>query len=165
VTTGQAAYVIPAGTAPGVATISVGGNTSAALIAPVAPGILFVPGTTIANALANRYSADGSTVTPEPVFQCTSSCTAAPLDLGSSTDILNIELYGTGLRNNSGMANWVAEIGGVPAQVVYAGAQSQYDGLDQVDIFVPHSLVGAGTVPIVLTIDGITANVVTVNFK
>lgn len=70
-----------------------------------------------------------------------------------------------GIRGNSGLANVVAEVGGVLAQVTYAGAQPQYDGLDQVDVFIPSSLAGAGVVPIVLSIDGVTANVVTVQIK
>ena len=49
--------------------------------------------------------------------------------------------------------------------VVYAEAQPRYAGLDQVNVYVPRSLAGAGEVPIVLTADGVTANVVTVNIK
>ena len=87
------------------------------------------------------------------------------MDLGASTDILVVELYGTGIRGNSSLSNVVAQIGGVPATVAYAGSQMQYDGLDQVNLYVPRSLAGAGEVPVVLTVDGITANVVTVNIK
>ena len=39
------------------------------------------------------------------------------------------------------------------------------DGLDQVNIVVPSSLAGAGEVPVVLTVDGVTANVVTIDIK
>ena len=56
-------------------------------------------------------------------------------------------------------------IGGVPATVVYAEAQPRSAGLDQVNVYVPRSLAGAGQVPVVLTADGVTANVVTVNIK
>jgi uncharacterized protein (TIGR03437 family) len=106
------------------------------------------------------------TQTPVPVFQCgTSGCVAAPMDLGGPSDTLVLVLYGTGIRNNSGLANVAAQIGGVPAQVNYAGANSAYSGFDQVNLVVPRSLVGAGNVPGILTVDGITANVVTVNIK
>jgi len=44
-------------------------------------------------------------------------------------------------------------------------AQPRYAGLDQVNVYVPRSLAGAGEVPVVLTADGVTANVVTVNIK
>jgi uncharacterized protein (TIGR03437 family) len=53
----------------------------------------------------------------------------------------------------------------VPAAVAYLGVQSQYPALDQMNVIVPHSLAGAGEVPIVLTVDGETANVVTISLK
>ena len=88
-----------------------------------------------------------------------------PMDLGASSDILVLELYGTGIRGRTSMANVVAQIGGVPAAVAYAGSQPQFPGLDQVNLYVPRSLAGAGEVPVVLTVDGITANAVTVNIR
>jgi len=62
-------------------------------------------------------------------------------------------------------ANAVAKVGPARASVVYAGPQPQYPGLDQVNIIIPRSLAGAGEVPITLTLDGQTANVVTINLK
>jgi uncharacterized protein (TIGR03437 family) len=164
---GQVAYVVPKGTASGAATVTVGSQPSAAFVASVGPGLLAANGnaTGVALAGAARYSADGTQV-PVPVFQCGSAgCVSVPMDLGAPTDILAVVFYGTGFRGNSSLTNVVAQIGGVPATVVYAGAQSQYDGLDQLNVYVPRSLAGAGEVPIVLTVDGITGNVVTLNIK
>jgi uncharacterized protein (TIGR03437 family) len=87
------------------------------------------------------------------------------MDLGQSTDELVVTLYGTGIRNSTGLANAVAEVGGARATILYAGAQPQYPGLDQVNLVIPRSLAGAGEVPVVLTIDGQTANVVSINLK
>jgi uncharacterized protein (TIGR03437 family) len=167
VSQGQVAYVVPNGTASGVATVTVGSQPSAAFIAPVGAGILSANGSGkgVALAAALRVSADGTQV-PVPVYLCGSAgCTSVPMDLGAPTDILAVVFYGTGFRGNSSLANVVAQIGGVPATVAYAGAQSQYDGLDQVNVYVPRSLAGAGEVPVVLTVDGITGNVVTINIK
>jgi uncharacterized protein (TIGR03437 family) len=167
VSSGQIDYVIPSGTAPGVATVMVGTTPSAALISSIAPGLFSANGTGkgVAAAVAIRASADGTQV-PVPVFQCGSSgCVAVPMDLGASSDILVLELYGTGIRGRTALANVVAEIGGIPATVAYAGPQPQYAGLDQVNVYVPRSLAGAGEVPVVLTVDGVTANVVTVDIK
>jgi uncharacterized protein (TIGR03437 family) len=164
---GQVAYVVPKGTATGVATVTVGSQPSTAFVASVGPGLLAANGnaTGVALAGAARYSADGTQV-PLPVFQCGSGgCVSVPMDLGAPTDILALTFYGTGIRGNSSLANVVAQIGGVPATVAYAGAQSQYDGLDQLNLVVPRSLAGAGEVPVVLTVDGITGNVVTVNIR
>ena len=164
---GQVDYLVPDGTAPGVAMVTIGKTVSAALIGAVGPGLFAADGSGkgVAAALAVRASAGGTQV-PAPVFQCGSSgCASVPMDLGLPTDILVLELYGTGIRGRSSLANVAAEIGGVPAPVAYAGAQAQFQGLDQVNLYVPRSLAGAGEVPVVLTVDGITANVVTVNIR
>ena len=87
------------------------------------------------------------------------------MDLGAPTDILVVELYGTGIRGRSSLIDVAAQIGGVPAAVAYAGPQAQFNGLDQVNLYVPRSLAGAGEVPVILTVDGVTANVVIVNVK
>jgi uncharacterized protein (TIGR03437 family) len=144
-----------------------GKTASAALIAPVGPGLFSADGSGrgVAAALAVRASADGTQV-PVAVFQCgLAGCASVPMDLGASTDILVVELYGTGIRGRSSLSNVVAQVGGVPATVAYAGPQPQFDGLDQVNVYAPRSLAGAGEVPVVLTVDGVTANVVTVNIK
>jgi uncharacterized protein (TIGR03437 family) len=167
VSPGQVAYVVPQGTARGVATVTVGNTPSAAFIAPVGPGLLTADGSGSGVALAAAVRASGNgTQVPVPVFQCgPAGCRSVPMDLGSSTDTLVVVFYGTGIRGRSSLGNVVAQIGGEPAKVLYAGGQSQYDGLDQVNIVVPSSLAGAGEVPVVLTVDGVTANVVTIDIK
>jgi uncharacterized protein (TIGR03437 family) len=159
-------YVVPPATAPGVATVTIGSSTSAAFVASVAPSLYAANGggTGVAAAIAIRASANG-TQTPVSVFQCSATCTATPMPLGAATDILVLELYGTGIAGRSGLTNVTAQIGGAPATVAYAGPQSQYPGLDQVNVYVPRSLAGAGEVPVVLTVDGVTANVVTINIQ
>ncbi len=87
------------------------------------------------------------------------------MDLGAPTDTLVVELYGTGIRGRTSPSNVVAQIRGEPAQIAYAASQLKFVGLDQVNVYVPRSLAGAGEVPVVLTVDGITANVVTINIK
>ena len=87
------------------------------------------------------------------------------MSLGGATDILVVELYGTGIAGRSSLSNVTVQIGGVDATVAYAGAQTQYPGLDQVNVYVPKALAGAGEVPVVLTVDGVTANVVTISVQ
>jgi hypothetical protein len=65
-------------------------------------------------------------------------------------------LYGTGIRNRSSLANVSASINGTAAQVSYAGSQSQYPGLDQVNVIVPAGTALSGT--ITLTVDYQTSN-------
>jgi hypothetical protein len=54
----------------------------------------------------------------------------------------------------------------VSVPVLSAGAQGQYAGEDQINVGpLPLSLAGSGNVPIVLTANGINANVVNVSFQ
>jgi uncharacterized protein (TIGR03437 family) len=163
----QVNYLVPDGTTPGIATVTIGSSSGSAQIDAVGPGLYSMTGDGkgVAAATAAHYGT-GGTITPVPVFQCGSfGCVSVPMDLGQSTDELVITLYGTGIRNNTGLQNAVAEVGGARATILYAGAQPQYPGLDQVNLVIPRSLAGAGEVPVVLTIDGQTANVVTINLK
>ena len=92
----------------------------------------------------------------------TAGCVASPLELGANdSDQLQITLQGTGLRGFSGVANVAARIGGSIASVVSISSGSD-PGVDQVKLIVSRSLAGAGEVSIVLTVDGQTANVVTI---
>jgi uncharacterized protein (TIGR03437 family) len=168
VSAGQVNYLIPDGTAPGIATVTIGTSSGSAQIDAVGPGLYSMSGDGkgVAAATAALYVADGSIV-PQAVFRCAagSPCVSTPMDLGKPGDQLILTLYGTGLRNNSGLANGVAIIGAARASLLYVGAQPQYPGLDQVNLVIPRSLAGAGEVPVVLTVDGQTANAVTVNLK
>jgi uncharacterized protein (TIGR03437 family) len=166
VSAGQVDFIVPDGTAPGVATVMIGTSTGGAFIDAVAPGLYSKngDGKGVAAATAAIYSANGA-ITPEPVFQCASVCTTLPLDLGTPADQLVLTFYGTGLRNVSSLNNAHATVGGLTASLLYVGAQPQYPGLDQVNLVVPRSLIGAGEVPVVLTVDGQTANVVTISLR
>jgi uncharacterized protein (TIGR03437 family) len=50
----------------------------------------------------------------------------------------------------------------VAAEVVFAGAQPQYVGLDQVNVLLPGSLIGRGVVEVRLAIGAATSNSVTI---
>jgi uncharacterized protein (TIGR03437 family) len=63
-----------------------------------------------------------------------------------------LELFGTGLRHASSTASITATINGQNLPVEFAGAQGQYTGEDQLNVQLLHSLAGAGTVNLVLTI-------------
>ncbi len=168
----QVNYEVPPGVAPGPAsvTVSVNGDPVAfgtAQIATVAPGIYTVTGTGqgLAAAIVATAHADGTSATTSAV-QCSSSgCTAAPIDLGSDTDLVAIELFGTGIRGRSSQAAVTCKIGAATLPVAYAGLQGVYVGLDQVNVLLPKSLRGSGNVNVSLTVDGQSSNTVTLNFK
>jgi len=84
VSPGQIDYLMPAGTAPGVATVTVGKTASAALISSVAPGLFTANGNGkgVAAAIAVRVASNGAQV-PVPVYQCGGAgCVSVPHGLG-----------------------------------------------------------------------------------
>lgn len=85
--------------------------------------------------------------------------------LGAANSNAYLMLYGTGIRRHS-LNPVQALINGVKVPVLYAAAQSEFAGLDQVNIGpLPASLAGAGAVNIELFVDGVPANVVTATFQ
>jgi len=56
-------------------------------------------------------------------------------------------------------------VGGQSTTVLFSGTQGQYAGLDQIDAALPPSLAGAGQVTVSVTVDGVTANGVTMAFQ
>jgi uncharacterized protein (TIGR03437 family) len=172
VSPGQASFLIPSGVASGVASVKVTRSGSTVLtgsltVAAVSPGLYSANGNGagVAAALAERVSASGA-VTPLSVFSCQSgiaiSCLSSPLSLGSSTATVYVSLYGTGIRGAGTVEVYIA---GQPAPLQYAGAQGQYQGLDQVNVTVPTSLAGMGEVSVYLVADGKVSNMTTINIQ
>lgn len=171
---GQINYVVPAETANGEAAVTVtsgDGTLSAGTlnIATVAPGIFTANanGSGVAAAVILRIKADNSQIY-ETLSRFDSSQNAfvpTPVDLGPESDQVFLLLFGTGLRYRSTLAGVSARIGDVEAAVSYAGAAGELAGLDQVNVQIPRSLIGRGLVNIVLTVDGKTANTVTLQIK
>jgi uncharacterized protein (TIGR03437 family) len=170
----QVNYLVPDSTAVGPATVTVtsGGQvtaTGAISVNAVAPGIFTANqnGAGVPVAQATSLAPD-QTVTYPAVFNCgaaAGSCVAVPIDLGPSGTSVVLTLYGTGIRGRSSLAAATARIGGVDAQVQYAGEQSLYVGLDQVNVAIPRTLAGQGAVDLALTVDGKAANTVRINIK
>jgi uncharacterized protein (TIGR03437 family) len=73
-----------------------------------------------------------------------------------------LSLFGTGIRGTGGSRRVSATVKGLTAEVLYAGAQREFAGLDQVNIQLPAALSGSGEVAVQLTVDGKNANVVRV---
>jgi uncharacterized protein (TIGR03437 family) len=90
---------------------------------------------------------------------------AVPIDLGPETDLMFLTAFGTGIRFRSSLSTVTASIGGVNAEVLYAGPQGELVGLDQINLRIPRSLVGRGDVDVALTVDGKLANTVRVNIR
>jgi uncharacterized protein (TIGR03437 family) len=81
-----------------------------------------------------------------------------PIDPGPAGEAIFLVIYGTGFRNHGGLGSVGVRIGGIDAQVVYAGAQGDYVGLDQLNVRIPRELAGRGEVDLVLNVGGLPAN-------
>jgi len=167
VSPGQVNYVIPADTAPGLASVTLSANgevmaTGQIDIERPAPAIFVVNSDNLVAANVVRVSENGDQ-SFESIYQTgpDGKITALPIDLGSDTDTVYLVLYGTGIRNSDSAS---ATIGGaINAPVTYFGPQGNYPGLDQVNLQLPRSLAStdARTWVLQLTVDGQASNQVT----
>jgi len=138
-------------------------------IVPVAPGLFSADasGTGLAAAVVLRAKANGDQVY-EPVTRfdpAQNRIVAAPIDLSNANEQVFLILYGTGIRNRSGLTATTASVGGTPAEVLYAGVQADFVGLDQINLRLPSSLAGRGEVDVRVTADGTPTNAVKISVK
>lgn len=166
---GQINYVVPAGTTPGTAAVTVmrGGEAVASgtlQVAPAAPGVFSAnaQGSGAASAYYRRVTADGLRLEGLTFDPATGS--PAPLDLGQPGDRLYVLLLATGVR---GFAEGVrATVGGQAAPVAEVSPQPDFPGLDVVTLGpLPRALGGSGVVSVELQVDGKAANPVTIRIK
>jgi uncharacterized protein (TIGR03437 family) len=142
-------------------------QTAPLTLAAVAPG-LFSANQTGAGVAAAQFVADQAdgTQTTVDIFQCSGgagTCVAVPLNVsGGNTALV---LYGTGIQNRTALSDVTVTIGSHTLPATYAGASPNYAGEDQVDVLLPASLAGSGTVNVSVSVSGIVSNVVTVDFQ
>jgi uncharacterized protein (TIGR03437 family) len=162
----QITFQIPSNVAAGTASVTVKapGSSQAAsnvVIAPVAPAVFTVNGNGLVAGYAVRVSSTGTqTVEPAYAVNAQGSFSAAPINMGSATDQVYLAIYATGVQA-AGQANVTVTANGVNAQVVYAGSAG-FSGVDQINVLLPASLAGSGTVALQVTAAGIAANTVQV---
>jgi len=172
VSPGQTNFLVPTVAAPGLGAVEVfrdGNRVSEGqvLIDPLAPGLFSANsnGEGVAAAVAVTVRPDETQVW-RLIFdetQPSGSRTAVPIALGSESDRVFLLLFGTGMRK---AAAATATVGGQAVGVVGPLPAPGFVGLDQVNLGpLPRSLAGAGEVKIALTVDGVPANVVTVNIQ
>ncbi|MBS1809296.1 MAG: hypothetical protein JST84_14120 [Acidobacteria bacterium] len=159
----QINYVLPSNLSPGTAAIEVKTNgvvvgKGIATVASAAPGLFTI--TSDGNGIPAGYSTfDG--ITTKVLFN--SDGTSRAVEAGTAQRPNYLVLFGTGFRKRTNLSNVQVRIGGIIAQVDYAGAQTNYVGLDQLNIVIPTSARGSGEVDLILTVDGKPANRVRVN--
>ncbi|HMV47755.1 MAG TPA: SBBP repeat-containing protein [Blastocatellia bacterium] len=177
VSPGQINLQIPPGTATGRATLTAtnaqGTSVSTnVLIERTAPGLFSANanGQGVAAAVLVRVKPDGSQIF-EPILQLDQQNKYVPLpidfgpDQGANSDQLFLILFGTGWRGRTAQEKVAVQIGGVPTQVLYAGAQGEFIGEDQINVQLPRALARRGEINISVTVDGQIANLVTAAFR
>ena len=157
----QLNFIIADGTATGPGTLTVrrasGGSLSIAInVVSAAPGVF------TANASGSGFPAanilrfvNGVQTGPAELV------TAAPIDLGPANSSVFLSLFLTGVRNGSSVQ---VTINGVPMTSIFGPAASpEFDGLDQLNVLIDRGLIGQGLVNVVVTVDGVVANIVQIN--
>jgi uncharacterized protein (TIGR03437 family) len=164
---------IPSGvnTGPAVLTIATpsGGIQSTVMLATVAPGLISANGDGKGAPAAQVVTthADGTQTFSYPYNSpcAPGTCTTAPISFGLSSDQTALVLYGTGIRNRAALSDVIVQIGGQSLPAFYAGAAPTFVGLDQVNVTLPRSLAGSGTVNLSVSVAGTASNVLTVAFQ
>jgi uncharacterized protein (TIGR03437 family) len=174
VSPGQINYLLPAGTAGGIASVAVQKDNAIVAngtlpITSVAPGLFTAnaTGQGVAAAIALRVRADGSQ-SVEPIIrfdQQAGRFVSMPINLGPAGEQVFLILFGSGFRGRSALEAVTATIGDEAAEVLFAGAVAGLAGLDQANVRLPRSLAGKGEVSVLFTADNRSANAVTVNVR
>lgn len=173
VSPGQVNYQIPAGTAAGEAavTVAVDGQavaTGSVQVAGLAPALFAANagGRGPAAALALRVAADGSqSATPTARFDAEQAeFVSAEIDVAVEGEQVFLVLFGTGVRFR-GDAQVTARIGGLVADVLFAGEQPEFVGVDQINLRIPPELAGRGEVDVVIFVGDQQANTVKIRLR
>jgi uncharacterized protein (TIGR03437 family) len=165
---GQVNLLTPDGMAPGSGSITLVNITGQKVTVPVqvervSPGLFAANQNGKGVAAAVVLRAAGGATTSSLAANCSASpCAPNAIDVSSPTDQVFLSLYGTGIRNGSTVT---ATIGGISADIQFAGAQSEFPGLDQVNVKLTKAMAGLGDAPVIVTVDGKTANTVTVRIQ
>ena len=165
----QINYLVPRTALPGLGTVRVYRQnelvaTGSIQIDRVAPAIFTAnsSGTGVPAALVTRVLLNGS-VAVENAFECGGSCAPRALTFASPLDSLYLTLFATGIRGRVGPVT--VRVADQVCDVLYAGTQNEFPGLDQVNVRLPSSLASRGLVELVLTVDGYQAPPVVLRFQ
>jgi len=158
----QVNFEIPAGTANGAATVTIGSSTGAVQIATVAPSLYTLNAAGLLAAYVVGVGAKGVQTIQNVYTTSKGAVVSTPIKILAGS-VYYLEIFGTGIRGAGN--NVTVTLKGINAPLVYAGPQGVSPGLDQVNVSIPSQLVGGGLVNVVLTASGITANLTNLDFQ
>ncbi|MFN9300089.1 MAG: hypothetical protein ACK6DZ_20570 [Acidobacteriota bacterium] len=165
VSPGQGSFLVPAGTATGSTTLKIESGDRRwgfpATIAATSPGVFTANGSGqgVPAAVLLRVAPDNTRSTEFPFVAGAAGFVAAPIRFGD--DRLFLDLYATGVRGSTSVQ---VLLGSETLTPLYAGAQPQFIGLDQVTFELPRALAGAGKVEVTVVAGGVRGNTVELNF-
>ncbi len=170
----QVNYLMPAGLADGIATVTITNGRGDAFenlteIRAVAPGLFAAnaSGTGAAAAVVLRIRADGEQVY-EPVARYdapTQTFVLLPIDLSNPSEQVYLILFGAGIRRRGALEDVSIKLGETELPVAYAGAAPGLSGVDQVNLLLPASLRGRGEQTVVLRVNEEASNGVNLHFQ
>ncbi len=171
----QINYLIPADVVIGSALVTI--QTSAGEITgggmievtPITPGFFTANanGSGVAAAVVQRVLLDNSQRI-EQIAQfdpAQNKVVSVPIDFGEEGEEVYLVLFGTGWRSRLALTTVRATIGEQDLEILYAGSQGGFVGLDQLNLKLPRTLAGKGEVDLKLFVEGKPANTVRINLK
>jgi uncharacterized protein (TIGR03437 family) len=162
---------IPQTASTGTATLTIttpsGTQTASVMLAAVAPGLFAAnqngKGVSAAQLVTNQSNGQQTVVDIFNAPCAAGSCVGIPLDVSSGNTAL--VLFGTGIQNRASLSDVTVTVGSQTLPAAYAGPAPGFTGLDQVNVLLPASLAGSGTVNITVSVSGTASNVVTATFQ
>lgn len=151
---------------PAIVTVTSGTETVATglvILTTLAPSLFTLNSSNLAAAYAACVSSSGAITTETPFQAVNGAIEAQALNLGACSQTI-LELYGTGLDYATASGTQVM-FGEVAGMVQYAGPGGGFPGLDQINVVIPQSLAGKGSVPIMVSTGGMTSNTVNVTIQ
>ncbi len=153
----QINLLMPDGLATGIATFTIDNGsgtpiTAIGAVGQIAPTIFTASGTGSGRAAANAFR--GTNVLD----------TTRPIDVSNPAPVY-LTLYGTGIRNRSSLDNVSVSINGTQLPVLYAGPQSDFAGVDQINVQLTPDLQGSGMADVVVTVDQRESNISTIEIE
>jgi fibronectin-binding autotransporter adhesin len=164
----QVDFLIPDTVALGPALVTITSGTQAVgtqlvTLTDLAPSLFTLNSDGLAAAYAACVSSSGTITTETPFQAVNGAVVAQALNLAACSQTI-LELYGTGLDDATASGTQVM-FGEVAGTVQYAGPGGGFPGLDQINVVIPQSLAGKGSVPVVVSAGGMTSNKVNITIQ
>jgi uncharacterized protein (TIGR03437 family) len=156
----QVNYVLPEGTANGLATVTLTTSTGAAVsekifVQPVYPSLFTLGGVREGAPAGWIYRVRALKWFDSTSYEAIAKPdgTLIPIDLGPSTDSVYLSVLGTGIRSRPSLDAVRVSFTGSSAAALYAGPQAEMAGLDQINVLLPRELAGQGEILVTVSME------------